>query len=64
MKLLAPTVVPVCAAYLGGLLLVGLLTGRTVLRWVARLLLSPRACSALAQLWLADGKAPPRVIEA
>lgn len=40
--------------------LTGLVFGRPVVRLVARLLLPPRACQAIAPLWLCDGKTPPR----
>lgn len=46
------------SAYLG--LVLGVLIGRPVVRGLARGLLPPRMRSALAFLWLADGKAPPR----
>lgn len=41
-------------------LLAGLYTGRSAARWLVSLLLPPRYCSALAELWLCDGKEPPR----
>lgn len=59
--LLTPVLVPIIAAYALGALLVGLLVGRGVMRGAMRLVLSPRACSALAFFWHIDGKRPPRV---
>lgn len=62
MMLIMPMLLPVLAVYFGGLLLVGLLVGRTLARGFVRLALPPASCSRFAQLWLADGKAPPRVM--
>lgn len=41
--------------------LLGLIFGRPLARLVARALLPPRACQAIAPLWFCDGKEPPRV---
>lgn len=41
-------------------MLVGVFIGRPVARWLVRTLLPPRHMSALAFLWVAEGKDPPR----
>lgn len=55
---------PLGVAFLGvgfASMAAALLAGRALLRWLATALLAPRLRVGLSELWLCDGKAPPRV---
>lgn len=60
-SLAGPLVLPVIMTYFSLLLLVGLLSGRSIARWMVKLTMSPKATSKLARLWLTDGLRPPKV---
>jgi len=60
MAIAVPRVLPMIGLYYAMLLLAGMVIGRSVLRGMVRLTLSPRAISAMARLWLVDGLPPPR----
>ena len=59
--LAGPWLLPVIMAYFSLLLFAGLLWGRTIVRWIVKLTMSPKATSKLARLWQTDGLRPPKV---
>jgi len=58
-QILGPIFMGLSLAFGGMCLLIGLVVGRTAIRWLLVLLLPPRLRSPLAMFWLADGLQPP-----
>ncbi len=59
--LIGPFMMIATMVYVALLLFLGMLSGRSILRGIVKLTLSPRAISRMSGLWQTDGYQPPRV---
>ncbi len=59
--LIGPFMMIATMVYVALLLFLGMLSGRSILRGIVKLTLSPRAISRMSLLWQTDGYQPPRV---
>ena len=59
--LIGPFMMSATMVYVALLLYLGMLSGRSILRGIVRLTLSPRGISRMSLLWQTDGYQPPRV---